>query len=432
VNAPTPFLKHGNIYIVPALNGRLCCAELVRRTWLEVPKITGKPWASTDVVALSLPDSLRTAFLEALSLLPDDLSAITTSFAGDSHVEIYSVTPADPFVEAAQRALGDSVPLKFVDRDLEPSDLQGRSCGNTDNWPDDDLALHLGARSWLETIEAFYSFPPARQEPVDSLREMFMGLQLAKLMAQSSRILFVCHAGSVSALIRVLSMPVASFVTPLANSRKLSCVRRKLSTSGMLQTMDDYPALVERFALQRDGTEPFDRLEALRNFIIHTVGMATDLKVSPRRQIAFEQFLDNALCMTRCYFPKPTLLFDVAESCLGSPMANRLLTALFNYNNQIAAEIVPMGQLVKPRDSSHKVSAGRFVQRSCRPGASRVRSEAPNRPLEGSRDDTELHTWPDHSKARDRMMIRALQVVNQVRAELRSEPFRGSLGVGMI
>jgi hypothetical protein len=401
---------------------------------MTIPRITGRPWSSQDSVGLTLPSCLREPFLSAVNDLPDKLSAITTSVAGERHVEIYSITPADPFVEAARRALQDHIALHFIDRDFKPGELAGRSCSQPESWPEDDMALYLGAESWLETIEAYYSFPPARVEPLDSFRESFIGLQLAQLLTMSSRILLVCQAGNVRPLLQLLSRPVTHTAFSPVSDLTLAYKKRRLSRSGLLRTMDDYPAIVERFEECRDDSKTFDRLQAFREVVLNTIAESDDLKVSPRRQIAFEILLSNALSLTRRCFPQPALVFEAARGCFGVPFANRLVSRLYQYGEQLPPEAVPIKQLVGKREDEPMLApvAGPFVQRSCRPFQVALRPEPRNPPLTREEEgETVVRTWPSLLEAKDRMCARALRAVNWSSREPRIESFSGSLGLGI-
>jgi hypothetical protein len=426
---PEPFVQHGNVYFVPVIRQRLNFAVLVQRA------VGRLGLNDEDVIAVALPNSLREPLAAALAKLPF-VSLIIASLDAAKLREVFPVTPCDGMVEAIRIATERKIPFECIDREIAPGHLRGRSCIRDFDWPDDGLALHLGAREYLSMVETSLSQPPVRSEPVDSWRESAMAQRLRELAPRHRFVLVVCDAANVSGIARLLSVPAGEQESPAeSNLRpKLRVVAPNLAA--LLTYLDDYPRLVEIYEqYRRDGrAAAFDKTAALIENICGVERQAADIHFSLREFQTFTQYLNNLLALNRRVCPQPFDLHQACASCFDRPFAERLHVYLAGYGRQLKVDRV--GRLSDTREPLFLMTqtldgAEHFVARSCNPTPSYY-VVAPGPPRTRKLDsDTYLHGWPPFEEYLNKMRRKAhILAIDSQRISKRTV-FRGSVEDGV-
>lgn len=152
-------LKRGRFEYLPVVPGRLEFAIEVRRRIL-----TARP----DVVAVELPETLETAWLEAVQRLPQISVIFYTDTeqgiaGGDSDQAVYvPVEPADPFVEAIRSAQDIGAQIVFADPDArERPHLP-------DSYPDSYALTSIPLNQY---VEAYRVYPQERSQDLERFAE---------------------------------------------------------------------------------------------------------------------------------------------------------------------------------------------------------------------------------------------------------------------
>ncbi|MFC5219890.1 hypothetical protein [Streptomyces coerulescens] len=362
----TPFVRQGNVYLVPVLRHHLDFAELVRRAMQELA-LGGR-----DVVAVGLPESVREKTLEAVGRLPR-VHLIVSLGSGDAQREVFPVTPADGIVEAVRTASEQGIPLRFVDQEIAPGHLIDRFCMADADWPDDALALHKGADSYLDLIEGRLTHPPTRFEPVDTWREAYMAACLQRLLPRHRRVLFVCNAPHVRTVQRLLREPALltdddRSATPLPGYE----IRRP-SLAVLLRYLDYIPRLVQRYEEHRstDSPEPFDKHQVLLELIYELRQESPDLKLSIRHFQVFTQVLTKLLEQDQRISPTFEAVLTACGGCFNEPFKERVFRHLLGYFDHVRVERIgriranrePLFQMSMMSPPSH--SGPPYVARNC-------------------------------------------------------------------
>lgn len=359
-----PYVRQGNVYLVPILRHHLNFAVLVQRAARELQL------GDQDLIAVGLPESVREAMSEAADRLPH-VSLIISSLSNSDQREVFPVTPGDGIVEAVRIAAEQRIPLRFVDQEIAPGHLLDHFCMADEDWPDDGLALERGAEWYLDLVAERLAHPPSRFEPVDTWRELYMAACLQRLHPRHRRILFVANATHVRAVQQLLRQPV--LLTDDDRSA-LPVTKYRIwepSLPILLRYLDYIPRLVQRYEEhRREGTaHEFDKRTALLRLIYQLNEGAKDLRLSIRHYQAFAQVLTKLLEGEQRISPSFETVLTACGSCFNNPFRERVFRHLLGYFDQVKVERI--GRIKGTRDSMFEVSATRprsgqvFVARNC-------------------------------------------------------------------
>lgn len=143
-------LRRGQFTYFPVVPGRLEFSVELRRYLLE-----HRP----RIVAVELPELLRSAYLRAIDRLPE-ISVILHPDAEDEDNAIYvPVEPADPFTETIRTAIEIEAEIVFI----EPEHSERPHL--PDNYPDTYSIRRIGLSKY---IDAYRVYPQARNEEIDA------------------------------------------------------------------------------------------------------------------------------------------------------------------------------------------------------------------------------------------------------------------------
>jgi hypothetical protein len=143
-------LKRGRFTYFPVAPGRLEFAQEVRRAILR-----DRP----QCVALELPASLQTAWLQAVGRLPEmSLIFYPDEAAGGDQAVYVPVEPADPFTEAIRTAMEVGAEVVFADPEA------GTRPHLKDTYPDPYAVRYIGLARY---IEAYRVYPQPRSDEID-------------------------------------------------------------------------------------------------------------------------------------------------------------------------------------------------------------------------------------------------------------------------
>lgn len=232
-------LTRGRFEYLPVVPGRLEFAVEVRRRILaERPA----------VVAIELPETLETVFLEAVQRLPQ-ISVIfyqdaTLSLAhGDSDQAVYvPVEPADPFVEAIRSAQDIGAQIVFADPDTSERPHLA------DTYPDSYAMTSIPIDKY---VEAYRVYPQERSEQL----ERFAGGIAWKLQGADplARVLVVLSLNLLDPVLDAMEQPQPE---PRRRRREsLQLVNAHPECLGEIAS--EYPFLQERYEMFR--VEMLDR-----------------------------------------------------------------------------------------------------------------------------------------------------------------------------
>ncbi|MET8759470.1 hypothetical protein [Lentzea sp. NPDC004782] len=344
----SPYLRQGNVYIVPVLRHHLNFAVQVQRTVRELQL------DEQDVIAVGLPESVHAPMLKAVDKLPRVSLVISRVSDGDQR-EVFPVTPADGMTEAVRIATDRAIPLRFVDQEIAPGHLVDRFCMADEDWPDDGLALQHGAQWYLDLVAERLAHPPSRFEPVDTWRELHMAAQLRRLHLRYRRVLFVCSATHVPAIQRLLRQPelFTDDVRPALPKMKYEIHEPALHI--LLRYLDYIPRLVQRYEEHRAaGTaHEFDKSTALL-WLIHKLSVeATDLRLSVRHYQVFSQVLTKLLEAEKRISPQFETVLTACRGCFGNLFGERVFRDLLGYFDQVKVERI--GRIKGTRESLFEV-----------------------------------------------------------------------------
>ena len=169
------------VHILPVLHEKIEYADWVRRTIEEL---------EPDAVAVEIPSSLETLWLQAIDRLPQISVLLYENLQGRT---IYlPVQPADPLVEAARSARERGLKIRCSDLDMDGY------ADHRDPLPDAYALPRLGIHTIYQTYQSS-SYP---RDPDDTRREACMAFHCQALIAEGAeRVLLLCgmhHAQGVA------------------------------------------------------------------------------------------------------------------------------------------------------------------------------------------------------------------------------------------
>lgn len=433
-----PYLQCQDLYFIPVLRNRLAFAVLVRRALHKLQ--SEAPWGQEDLIAVALPPSVKAHLRKAIKLLPK-VSLISASVLEEGVKEVFPVTPCDSMIEAVRTADEHGWPIEFIDLEVSPGNLLRGPCVKDPNWPDDLLVNVLGIERYLDMIEGYFSQPPARLEPLDTWREGVIAQNLRELKPLWRRILVVCDAALVRAIIARLRQPSPSIKVELGydTQRCRYQILQHLQLDVLLGYLDDYPQLVERYNKRRaeGGVHNFDKDAELLGLIPECASEARDLRFSTRQHKAFVTFLRNLLRFGRRVCPQPDVLYGAASSCFSRAFAERLHCFLAGYVDQIQVERVHRNDSANTTWFRYQLrldaALSSYVSRSCNPFEPPYFAVPLRPPLPPRSSDTNppSYRWLPEEEFLLRMHRKLRRVVATRRRLRKTVEFRGGIEMGI-
>ncbi len=450
-----PFITYGNLYFVPILRQRLNFAVLVQRAVDELAL------DEHDLIAVQLPSSVERSVLKAIKKLPK-VSLIITALGQFEQREVFPITPCDGMVEAIRISREKEIPLEFIDQEIVPGHLVDRYCIDDPNWPDDSFALERGIEWYLNLIQKRLSYPPARFEPMDTWREIYMALQIQQLYPLYQRILVVCNATHVNPIRQLLRKPVLFTDFNGGALPKATYNIWEPSLPVLLSYLDDIPKLVEVYEQYREQgkAKNFDKKLALLELLYQLHTSAVDLDFSIRHYQAFTSLLTRMLESAHRIFPTLIIVNVACGSCFNKPFQERVFRYLLSYFDQV--KVLQVGRVLSTKEflahiqqisfgDSHKV----YVARNCshkyqdyeifETSAKDLPDQPPTQiekwasPL-GEQGRGFLPTylgeeilagWPLYERFVDKMQQKAYNLAKDMEVHIKSTPFQGSLQAGI-
>ena len=344
---PSPYIQISNIYMVPIFPERLSGAVLVRRA-IEELKL-GK----RDAIAVAHPDYIKKNYLQAVRALPstsliylEGQSENKSSLPNQPDIidedkivkELITVTPSDGITEAILSAVEHNINPLFIDMDLSPFLQTDRSpCGPENLAVDDWICVNVDAEL---SVELFANHPALRHHrilPVDEWREWHIAAHLQKLSIRCNRILCVCHMVNVAGIKEALRQPPAILKT--FENIEYSSEIKSPTTSTLLQHLDDYPKVVEKYWIIRKDKKPealysFDKMSTVIHEIIEcSYDPEKNWNWSLRNHQALKRMIKGLLKEKReCSIPMKECL-PIVESCYNRNFTEAVRTHLLTFSD---------------------------------------------------------------------------------------------------
>jgi hypothetical protein len=216
-------LKRGRFTYFPVVPGKLEFAAEVRRTILR-----DRP----QVIALELPTTLREAYLQAATRLPQ-ISVIVYPEGEEDEAVYIPVEPCDPFVEAIRSGVDVGAEILFADPD----------CGNRPHLPDSYPDTYALRSIPIERyIESYRLFPQARSEEIERHADgLAWKLQGADPLAS---VLVVVSLNLLDPLLDAMERPQAQ---PMSRVRRDHVDLLNAHPASVVEICMEYPYLQERY-----------------------------------------------------------------------------------------------------------------------------------------------------------------------------------------
>ena len=432
---PSMFIRVENLYLMPVLRSRLAFAALFRRALNQL--FQGQPpWdGREDLICVSLPPSLEGPILEGVEMLPR-VSQVWAQAADNAGREIFAVTPSDAFVEAIRTARDKRLAIRFIDMEIMPGNILRHPCQREPDWADDSFVDLIGVREYTNLVASQLAQPPMRFEPVDTWREAYMSQRLRELYPCWRRTLFLCDmplADPILASIR--SKEGVRSAVPDAGRPVSHRVLQNLNLTVILNTLDDYPRLVERFYDQRSETgKNFKKNEALLDEIRDFLATTKDITLSSRQMDRFAILLTNHLQLRRRRIPDAFMLFQCAAGCFGRPFAERLHAQLVSYSNQVSVHRV---RPRKPNVSSFEYKLDitsqqkAFETRQCNPSPPNYDIAPKVSPPPSQGDKHPNYSWPPEAVFLKKMQGKIISLGSTIEKQKAVRPYAGSVEGGI-
>jgi hypothetical protein len=274
--------QFGPVHGIPVLHYTMEFASLVRRAVERV-----KP----DCIAVELPPTLQGHVQRGIGRLPE-ISVlryeIQRSRKRDENLyrTIYLlIEPADPLVEAARIALERTIPLAFVDVDLEEYPR------HEEPFPDSYAVQRIGLGAYYhEYLTVRGDATPGRE---DLLRERGMAFRLQQLAKRYERILFVCGMAHLERVKSFFGQPQAA---PLEKVRRAGITLFNLHPDSCPEILGEYPFLSVLYEMRRGVLPPEPATEGpslRRNYHVFEL-IAGGRKEISEDQVLYESVLRSA------------------------------------------------------------------------------------------------------------------------------------------
>lgn len=268
----------GPVHALPILHYRMEFACLVRQAFQRV-----RP----DCIAIELPPTLEEAVLRALRRLPE-ISVVMYEAAaavaadgkkGERRTVYLLMEPADPLCEGARLALEHSLPLAFVDLDLDDYPA------HDEPFPDSYAVQRIGLGDYYRACREAGG-GPAGQE--DRRREQGMAWRLQELAKSHQRILFLCGLVHLERVKELFARPQSR---PLERVRREGVRVMNLHPDSCREILGEHPFLSAIYELHRGELPPEPRPVASlrRSFGVF------ELLAGGKREIPEEEALQEAL-----------------------------------------------------------------------------------------------------------------------------------------
>ncbi len=218
-------LKRGRFAYFPVVPGRVEFAMEVRAAILR-----DRP----QVIALELPATLRTAWLRAVSRLPEISVIFYPDESGGENEAVYvPVEPADPFTEAIRTGLEVGAEILFADPEAATRPHL------KDSYPDTYAVRHIGLARY---VEAYRVYPqPRTEELARHAAGIAWKLQGADPLAE---VLVVVSLNLLDPVLDAMEEPQAQ---PLARTRREGIELLNPHPESLAEILVEYPALQWRY-----------------------------------------------------------------------------------------------------------------------------------------------------------------------------------------
>src|SRR4029077_9809249 len=218
-------LKRGRFTYFPVVPGRLEFALEVRQAILR-----DRP----QVIALELPATLETAWIRAVTRLPQmSLIFYPDENTGDDQAIYVPVEPADPFTEAIRTGLETGVEIVFADPDA------GQRPHLKDAYPDTYALRHIGMPRY---VEAYRLWPHPRSEahsrPPAGIAWKLQGTD------PLARVLVVVSLNLLDPVLDAMEMPQEE---PAGRKRREGLQLLNPHPECLAEILSEYPALQWRY-----------------------------------------------------------------------------------------------------------------------------------------------------------------------------------------
>lgn len=372
------------------------------------------------VVALELSADLEPELAWALECWPVPVCSMRNEM-------FMPFVPGDSMFEAYRLARATSAPVRLVDLRLDAPIERSDS-----PVPGPECADRLGAL-YLETVTALDALEPVAQGDLD--REAFMAAQLAQLMKDHERVLWVGGMSHWARLRAHLASGLPS-TSPVAPPRRSSFRRLRLAPMALENATGRLPYLVARYALDPLG---YDEPAALRALALDAVESASPADVA--RMLVYAR----NLAMSERLGDRPSLvdLLTASSAVIGDLYAGRLFALAMEEPTSEATAALPrldvrgdaFGLDGCPIRARPYVTLGRTKSRRVTLGEVRRRSvDEPYRELPAA-GPTETLVWkcfpPDEDAWETfvRYVLRRATIADP--SEVRSAPFRSGMRDGV-
>jgi len=224
-------LKRGRFTYFPVVPNRLEFAIEVREAILR-----DRP----DVIAVELPVTLQTAWMQAVERLPK-ISVIfyPDEGAGENQAVYVPIEPSDPFTEAIRTGMQTGAEIVFADPDAGPRPHL------KDSYPDSYAIRHIGLARY---VEAYRVYPQERSEELARhAAGIAWKLQGANPLA---KVLVVVSLNLLDPVLDAMEEPQAQ---PLARARREGIELINPHPESLAEILLEYPALAWRYERFRTG-----------------------------------------------------------------------------------------------------------------------------------------------------------------------------------
>ncbi|MBW1953860.1 MAG: hypothetical protein JRI66_12405 [Deltaproteobacteria bacterium] len=248
VNHSAPaFIPFQHLALVPVLHGRLECALLVRRAFDQY---------QPQAVAVELPPTVQTAVRQAVQRLP--LLSVVYYEESDGRLVYFPIEPTDPLIEAIRLGQEHSLPVHFIDREVEGYPRLRESL------PDPYALNQIGLRAYADAYRQ--SCQGLTPKWPDVLREQAMAYHLGELQKRYERLLVVFGLAHYPGLMEQLTRPQAH---PLEKRKRAGVMVAHLAEDSSREILSEIPYLAAVYEQARIEIPPptLDRLQLHQQLI---------------------------------------------------------------------------------------------------------------------------------------------------------------------
>jgi len=231
------------INIVPILHGKLEFAFEVRRRFFEF---------QPEAVAVELPRTLKDQVIKAVQRLP--LLSVVLYEEANGQTVYFPIEPQDGIVEGIRLAGEKSIPIYFIDRDVEGY------APKREPMPDPYAIARIGFEVYSQKVAEFYA--DLIPDQMDEMRERTMAYHIQRLQGDYNRILCVIGLAHYAGLMQALSEPQA---IPLGRVHREKVKVAHLAEPSSREILSETPFLIaayEKARQKEEGAMSLDRTES--------------------------------------------------------------------------------------------------------------------------------------------------------------------------